>query len=704
MHAFKRYGNVFPWVVAVAAVVVWGWTPVWADDEPAQIERLEDVVVHEKGGAPGQTISPSETVIDVDTFTTIGVPDSVLDVLRTQASIDFRGETNLDPGVDSIHLRGFDSQRFVTALDSLTTQKTGGRKSSNIVDYALLPAFLIDRIEILPGPHSALYDSKSIGGVLNLVSQSPRRRERLKPEMQLTTSYGTYETQTHQMTLRGAVNAVTYDLAYQKYATDGYLRNNAIDIDNVYGRIGYVLPLDGFIALSAVYSDVDRQAAVNNPGQTDGDYDDDYPRTEGGPFDPFAAPTWDGIASAYRLNYEQTLPIGRLHIGAYYGEESRDRAYYVNPGDMVKSHSDTEWWQQGGKIQDAIRWSVNHLTTVGFDIAQLYDDGIDDAKTKRVDKQGTYLQHQWTIVPALDLKVGLRHEDVEIRVSNSGANSIPGRGQWIDRHWDELIPKSFATYKMDGLAPWLRDTSLSAGISKIWRAPDAHGDYNPQGRPAGAWLAPENGIGYDLVFNRRLWGDIAFKANYAFYRIKDYIASNSSYANYSGAGAGSLRFSDYKINLEEVYRHGVDVALGGHLADALSFYLTYAWQTFENQGEEPAGETELDQRAEHRVGAGLRYAVFDRTTLLLDYAYQSQETTEISEEVAPDVWDFRKIHNDAYHLFSLGVQQTLFKQIGWFDEGVLSVYVKNLLDEEYYDTSGFPATDRTFGASFSVKM
>jgi adenosine/AMP kinase len=32
----------------------------------------------------------------------------------------------------------------VTAIDGFTVQKTGGRKSSNIVDYALLPTFLID--------------------------------------------------------------------------------------------------------------------------------------------------------------------------------------------------------------------------------------------------------------------------------------------------------------------------------------------------------------------------------------------------------------------------------------------------------------------------------------------------------------------------------------------------------------------------------
>jgi hypothetical protein len=90
---------------------------------------------------------------------------------------------------------------------------------------------------------------------------------------------------------------------------------------------------------------------------------------------------------------------------------------------------------------------------------------------------------------------------VAIRVSNwnGKAYCISGKGRWIDRDWDQFMPKSFFTWKMDEIAPIMRDTSLSLGVSKIWRAPDYHGDYNPQGRPAGAWLDPEHGIGYDLI-------------------------------------------------------------------------------------------------------------------------------------------------------------------------------------------------------------
>jgi outer membrane receptor protein involved in Fe transport len=503
------------------------------------------------------------------------------------------------------------------------------------------------------------------------------------------------------------VEAVTYDLAYQKSSSDGYLRNNATDSEILFGRMGVVLPLEGFITLSGSYSDVDREAPVTNIGD---DYDSDYPKVETASFTPFQDPQWDSDSYAYRLNYEQNLPIGRLSVGAYTGKDNRIRSYYVNEGDTEPSVMDTDWWQQGGKIQDEIKWSDNHTSTIGFDTVQLYDDGVDNEKTERINKNGAFLQHRWAVLPSVDIRLGVRYEDVRIKVTNNGV--ITGREDIIERNWDEFVPKSFITWKMDQAAPWLRDTSLSLGVSKIWHAPDYHGTYNPQGRPAGAWLDPEHGMGYDLVLNRRLWRDVALKLDYSFYDIKDYIAYNSDYDKYDPRAPVSeqpsdiagKQYSDYVINLEEVHRHGIDLELGGHLTDDLSFYLTYSWQKFYNQGDEPAGETELDKQAEHRVTAGLAYALFEKTTLMLDYYYQSEEITENSEKIADDVWVFTETENPAYSVFDIGVQQLLFKSDRFPKEASLKVYAKNIFDEEYSNASGYPATDRTFGVSLSLSF
>ena len=342
-------------------------------------------------------------------------------------------------------------------------------------------------------------------------------------------------------------------------------------------------------------------------------------------------------------------------------------------------------------------------------MAQMYDNGPGEKK-KRIDNRGGYLQHEWTIIPRLNLTAGLRYEDINVWVQNynssTGKNYITGRENWIERNWDQFVPKSFLTYELDDISEMLRDTSLSFGVSKIWRAPDYHGQYNGQGIPSGAWLEPEHGIAYDFVFTRRLWNDVNLKMGYAFYEIKDFIASNRDYDKYAPPKSGpysfqGLEYSDYKINLEKVHRHGVELELGGHLLDNLSFYLAYAYQEFENQGSEPAGETNLDQRAKHRVNAGLRFDLFENTLLMLDYSYQSKEVTEVSEEIAPDEWYFTEIQIDPYHMIDFGIEQTLFKEFGMMKDACLKFYVKNLFDEEYQDASGYPATDRTYGIALN---
>ncbi len=245
-----------------------------------------------------------------------------------------------------------------------TVQKTGGRKSSNIVDYALLPTFLIQEVEILAGPHSALYDSKSIGGVINMISERPHRRASLKPEATLTTSYGSYETWNNIATVQGAVKDFTYDMAYQQYSTDGYLRHSDTDIQTLYGRIGYLLPADGFVTLSLSGTDTDRDGRSTIPASPMGTMTGSYPLIEDAAYDAFQDPTWDGESHAWRFNLEQPSPIGVINLGAYTSKDG-EAGKLPRPPPPPAPELDTDWWQEGLKIQDEFQWTENHRTILG---------------------------------------------------------------------------------------------------------------------------------------------------------------------------------------------------------------------------------------------------------------------------------------------------------------------------------------------------
>lgn len=704
-------------VVLLLAMFLTGFPPaIMAAERTREIHDAGEIQFRAKGDDEAISQTPGATIISVERYNTPGVPQSITDILKDRAIIDFRGATDLVPDDDTIYLRGYSSSRFVTALDSLTVQKTGGRKSSHIVDYALLPAFLIERIEILPGPHSALYPGKSIGGVLNLITKTPQRYDSLKPDVDIAASYRSYGTQNHTMSAQGGIDSFIYDLGFQKSLTDGYLRYTEADIETVFGRIGYIFPSDGYLTLSASYSDADRQIAVNNdPGESD--YDSGDPDVTGSAFDPWQQPTWDKEAYSYRLNFNHPTPIGLWSMRAYTSKENRHRDYwdYINkkkPDEGIHyTRWETVWWQHGGRIQDELRIDENHLSTFGFEMAQMYDNGSGE-KTERIRTQGGYLQHQWDIIPRLSLTAGLRYENVRIWVQNydssTGDTYISGRENWIKRNWDEWVPKSFLTYEMDDISPRLRDTSVSLGVSKIWHAPDYHGVYNPQGKPSGAWLDPEHGVGVDFVVTRRLVKDIQLRVNYSYSEIEDYIASNRTYSQYTPSGSNpvtpGLEYSDYKINLEKVVRNGLDIEIDGHLFEKLSFSVGYAFQEFDNKGDEPGGEEEVDQRAKHRVNANLCYELFEGTKLQLGYEFQDDQVTEKSEEIAPDEWVFEEIAMDAFHVFDFGVEQTLFDTWGPVRNGVLKLYIMNIFDEGYETSEGYPATDRTVGIALSFGL
>ena len=702
-------------IILLVLACLWAGSVSAGQNGTEEVHDLGTVQVMEKGDREEMTLTPDMDVIRVDDYDKPGVPQNVVDLVKDLPIFDFRGATDLVPDDDTIYMRGFQSKRFVTAMDGLTLRKSGGRKSSHIVDYALLPTWMIEEIEVLPGPHSALYPSKAIGGVLNLKTRTPKRFETGKPDVNVSTSYRSYNTQNHHVDMHGGKEAFIYDAGVQKYYTDGYLRHNRADILTLYGRAGYVQENGGYVTLASSFTDADRQIAVkNDPGDPASGYDSDYPTvSDATPFYDSQGPTWDKIARSFNTNVIQPSEWGTWNFAAMYSEENRDRAYEELDG--TDGSWDTKWRQWSAKLSNELEMAPGHELTSGLEMAELYDgyghcagwtNTYDDHK--RIRTWSAFGQYDWDITSYLNLRAGLRYENLKAWVNNesssTGTRFITGRDEWITRHWDQFVPKSFLTWEMDHLAEWLRDTSLSAGVSRIWRAPDYHGDINPQGRPAGAWIDPEHGMGYDLVFQRRLLKDIQFKTDFSFYEIKDFIAYNYKFSNGDPGPAGQ-EYKDKKINLEKVWRKGVEISLNGHLFDPLYFYVGYAYVDFENRGDdEDAGKTELDGRARHRVNAGVKYDVLENTRLLVDYKYQDKQVVQNAHEDPPgsDNWTFTETSIDPYHLVDVAVEQTLFKEYKEMRDAKVKLFATNVFNERYENVDGFPATDRTIGVAFEI--
>jgi len=76
--------------------------------------------------------------------------------------------------VGAMNLRGVPgSARTLFLVDGIPVNSP----LSGTLDYALLPVASVDRIEVAPGPFSSLYGSQAMGGVINLITVAPTKRE-----------------------------------------------------------------------------------------------------------------------------------------------------------------------------------------------------------------------------------------------------------------------------------------------------------------------------------------------------------------------------------------------------------------------------------------------------------------------------------------------------------------------------------------------
>jgi iron complex outermembrane receptor protein len=422
--------------------------------------------------------------------------------------------------------------------------------------------------------------------------------------------------------------------------------------------------------------------------------------------------------------------LGIWRAKAFYNEEDRrnNKWDWVNSQDHNQGiyHDSwvTEWKNQGVTIFNEFKPAKGHVTTLGMDIVQCYDGDKDvdgGPENKRIENIAGFAQHKWKIIPRLTLTAGLRYTDNTIWVDNrgdSGGYDITGRYEGhedIERNWSKFLPKSFLTYELDGLSHVLRDTAISAGISRIWRSPDYHGDYNPQGKPTGAWLDPEHGVGYDLVLNRRLIGDIKMKINYAFYEINDYMAANADpeYGIRQRGGwvppeirGTGQEWKDYHINLEQIERKGIEIQISGHLTDDLYFLLGYAWQDFKYDGDKytVSASEEIDERPKHCVLARCTYKLSDVTSLTLDYEYQDAQVIENWEEISDGIYEKYRTKIDSYNLLGLSIRHTLFENWQGIKQGVVRIYSQNLLNEEYRNMNAYPGTPVTVGTGITFKF
>ncbi len=163
-------------------------------------------------------------------------------------------------GLKTVTLRGASEGQVLVLEDGFRLNNPQG----GWVDFNLLSASSVDKIEIVRGGASAQYGSEAVGGVIHLRTLPPPRR--LTPNAEYT--LGSYGTNAARFSLGQRFGKLAATASFNKLQTEGdypideatQLRNNAFTREDVYLRGDYAFSATA--KLSAFHKDIHADRAV----------------------------------------------------------------------------------------------------------------------------------------------------------------------------------------------------------------------------------------------------------------------------------------------------------------------------------------------------------------------------------------------------------------------------------------------------------
>ncbi len=191
-------------LAALSATAFSGWAQ--------QTDNNTMVVTANRFQQPVNTVlAPIDVVTreDIDRWQ----PKSLNDVMRRLPGVDI-GQNGGRGQMSSLFIRGTNSNHVLVLVDGVRLASTSVTGS---IDFSQIPVSLVQRIEFIRGPRSAVYGSEAIGGVINIITQKESDGGKLQAGV------GSKRTQTYDGSVRqhlGENTAVTLAGAFDE--TQGY--------------------------------------------------------------------------------------------------------------------------------------------------------------------------------------------------------------------------------------------------------------------------------------------------------------------------------------------------------------------------------------------------------------------------------------------------------------------------------------------------
>jgi len=661
--SFDYMGKGISTIVAVIVVVLTASIAFAGDDEAEKkgTTRLKDIVVTGTRTPHALKDVPVETVLinreDIEKTNA----QNAMDILKNIPGID----TSVHDDVFGTYtwrakMRGlnFDAGYGLILIDGQRAMGCG--QSGGMGEYGTglnqIPVDMIERIEIVKGPSSALYGSDAMAGVINIITKKTPK----KATGSAGTSYGWYKVK---------------DKGETKPSDDGHSRNISKTYvsygDRISDGLGYLLHYNHDSA-EDIRDDPIKSYRHSFMGKLDADLSDsvdlylkcelsDYEKMDSRQEDSnrIAAgidfrPTDDDFISFKGYTYTWDFTHG--YRGNTHGYKYGDVGYNQAEIQYTRYLSDWNALTLGGEVQtQGIDYVIhNYDKSTGNETGMVTVN--EDVKTSSL-----YVQDEITLFEDFTIVAGLRYDD----------HSTFG---------SEVNPKLSLMYKL------FEDTTFRASGGRAFKSPTLrqlyydipyrHGDYYCKSNPD---LKPETAVGYSASVEQWLFNQqVMFNLGYFRTDVKDMVIREDTGTTYD-----SLELKEYK-NVEEAWTQGVEFMCRTYFAEEFSASLSYTYTDSENK---ETGK-ELTYTPKHVLSFLPAYELEKYglgTSATISYIGKQYTNSDNTDEI------------DAHTV----VDAKIYKNLS--DKAKLSFEADNIFDSDKGDEGNF-RTGRTFTVKLDVSF
>jgi iron complex outermembrane receptor protein len=580
-----------------------------------KLASLEEIVVTATRTEKEQETAPGSVSVVTKEDTEKRNVKTVDEALNTVSGVFDRRGKGLADTMTSITLRGIPSQqRTLILMDgiALNDSYSGG------VRFGGMAVEDVERIEVVKGPFSSLYGGYAMGGVVNIITKMPEKREftlktgygsswdrgdalddfrkfylsygdRLKDKLSLFLSYGYKATNGYPTDFNVQSSQPTAGITGWSYTT-----NNQGQTRYLIGNKGDNRWWDDNVTLKAEY-DFSKTSKINlSFMRTSYEYNYDTPHTylknaggnEGWTYgtvreSSFTTGSGGRVQNLYNLSYETEL--SPLKVKLSLGLVDQENSWYVTPG---TTSATTRFWGPGkvseipsksynADIQFMIPLFESHIFTFGGSFRHGWADtkehnltnwkGEDSKTTLAYQSKGKdrtyalFLQDEILILDNLTAYIGFRYEWWETYAGYANQVGTAGYPQNYDsRDSSAFSPKAAIIYKP------FEKTTLRTSAGKAFRPPTINELYRTWTPSTGITYAgnpdlkPETTTSWDIGVEQGLWRGAKVKAAYYENYLEDLIYRKSITSTYQELiNAGEAKGRGIEVEAEQRFDFGL---------------------------------------------------------------------------------------------------------------------------------------------------